>query len=575
MKHLVENIVRDAVKVLVGEGVELEIAVTYPKVQFGDYASNVALVLAKKVPSLAIGGPQELAEKIVELIKSSDKDNNFSEVNAVSGFINFTLSKQVLLRCVKQILDKRDEFGKSDFGENKTVVVEYFQNNVAKPPHVAHIRSAVIGDCLHRLYETLGYKVISDTHIGDWGTQFGILIHAYKTFGNKEFIEKDPINNLNELYIRMNKLVKEDPTQYEKSKQEFKKLEDGDAENRELWQWFVSESVRDFNRYCELLELMPFDYNLGESFYEDKMPMVLEDFEKKGLVKSGETGERYVDLEEYGLGRCILIKSDGATTYHMRDFATYIYRKTEWDFYKNLYVVDNRQSHHFKQLFKVLELAGYPAETDSKLVDFGLMSLPTGAISTREGNVISLENLVQEAERKSLEIINTKNPNLVDKEKVSAKVARASIKYFDLSHNRKSDYVFTWEKAISFEGNTGPYLQYTHARIHGILAKSAQELRESSEINTDEFNDDEMLVMRKLTQYSEVLQLSAEQQLPSLICTYLFELASIFNSFYEAVPVNSESNILKKNFRLSLSRSTAQIIKNGLNILGVEALEEM
>lgn len=575
MKEKVSELITKCLQEIAGTNSELSFDVTYPRTDFGDYASNVALILSKKVPSLAPSGPQELAGVMAGKLKELDTLGIFSEIKAVSGFINFSLSEKTLVECLSSIKLEGDNFGKSNFGEGKTIVVEYFQNNVAKPPHVGHIRSAVIGDALHRIYEVLGYKVITDTHIGDWGTQFGVLLLAFKNMGKKEEVEKDPITKLNELYVAQNKIVKENPVEYEKAKAEFKKLEDGDPENRKLWEWFVSESVKDFNRYCELLGLLPFDYNLGESFYEDKMPAILEEFEQKGLVKSGETGERYVDLEEYGLGRCILIKSDGATTYHMRDFATYIYRKKEWDFYRNLYVVDVRQSHHFRQLFKVLELAGYSAEKDSALVDFGLMSLPTGAISTREGNVVSLQNLVDEAERKSLEIINHKNPGLADKERVAKQVAKGSIKYFDLSHNRKTDYVFTWDKAVSFEGNTGPYLHYTHARIHGILGKAAQELREEHAMNTEDFLPHEIQVMRKLTQFMEIIEVASKDQLPNVICNYLFELSQVFNSFYESVSVNNEQDVLKKNFRLELCKSVAQVIKNGLNLLGIEAPEEM
>ena len=575
MKDIVFQLIKQCISGFAGENSELVFDVTYPKPEFGDFATNAALILSKKVPSVAPAGPKELAIKMVETLKKLDSGKYFDDIVAVNGFINFTVSKKHLAQNLAEIQSLGDSYGTSKLGQGKTVVVEYFQNNVAKPPHVGHLRSAVIGDTLVRIYRALGYTVISDTHIGDWGTQFGILLHAFKTMGNKAEVEQDPIHKLNDLYVAMRKKIEEHPEEYEQSKLEFKKLEDGDPENRGLWEWFVSESIKDFDRYCGLLRLEKFDYNLGESFYEDKMPQVLEELEIKGLVKSGDTGERYVDLEEYNMGRCILLKSDGATTYHLRDFATYIFRKKEWNFYKNYYVVDVRQSHHFKQLFKVLELLGYSAESDSMHVELGFMSLPSGAISTRSGNTISLKALLEEAEVRALAVINEKNPNLPRKEVISKQVAIAAIKYFDLSHNRKTEIEFTWEKAISFEGNTGPYLQYTHARIHGILKKANQELPETRSSNTEEFGGSESLVLRKLLQWNEILEMAGKDVFPSTICNYLFELASVFNGFYENVPVIKEVDSLKKNFRLELCRAVAQVIKNGLNILGIEAPEEM
>ncbi|MDQ3018874.1 MAG: arginine--tRNA ligase, partial [bacterium] len=457
-------------------------------------------------------------------------------------------------------------------GENRTVVVEYFQNNIAKPPHVGHLRSAVIGDSLIRILKFLGYNAISDTHVGDWGTQFGILLYAYKTLGDRTIVEQDPIQELNKLYVAMSAKIEEQPELRDLGKAEFQKLEAGDAENRELWEWFVKVSLDDFERYRQLLGILPFDYNFGESFYEDKMQAVLKVLSEKGLLTTGETGEIYVDLGEQGLGRCILVKSDGATTYHLRDFATYMYRKEHFDYYRNLYIVDVRQSHHFRQLFRVLELAGYPAETDSAHLEFGFMSLPEGAISTRKGNIISLENLINEARTRALAIIEEKNPGLQEKEKVANQVALAAIKYFDLSHNRATEIVFTWDKALSFEGNTGPYLQYTHARINGILRKDTSKGIDAAPAELHEL---ELGVLRKLQQFPEILQQTTVEYLPNLLCNYLFELAQSFNSFYQTVSVIQEEDEVKKQFRIKLITGTAQVLRNGLNLLGIEAPEEM
>lgn len=551
-----------------------EPVVLVPDPNFGDYSTNVALALSKKFKL----PPIEVAEKIAQTVRSLDVEKIFSQVTVTNGFINFSLSQEYLLKNLLKILEQKDNFGSPWNNEDKTVVVEYFQNNVAKPPHVGHLRSAVVGDSLLRIFRFLGYKAVSDTHIGDWGTQFGILIYAYKKNGVQSDVEKDPINELNRLYVEMSAKIEQDSSLKDLAKAEFKKLEDGDKENRELWQWFVKESLADFERYRKLLGLLPFDNNLGESFYQDKMPAILEELKEKKLVKIGETGEQYVDLEKYNLGRCILVKSDGATTYHLRDFATYIYRKKQFNFWKNIYVVDNRQAHHFRQLFKILELAGYPTPAESVHVELGFMSLPEGPISTRKGNVISLQNLVEEAERGSLAIIEEKNPNLLNKEKVAAQVARASVKYFDLVHNRKTEFVFTWDKALSFDGNTGPYMQYTHARIQGILRKSEIGISKSEKgLKSEILNlkPEELKVLHKLNQFPEVLEQVVVDYLPNLLCNYLFELSQSFNSFYQEIPVIQEKDNQLKHFRLNLITATAQVIKNGLSLLGIEAPEEM
>ena len=547
-----------------------KVEVSIPDFDFGDYATSIALVLGKQLKL----NPKDVAVKIIEKIKQLDKENCFDEIYELKGFINFRLSKKVLLSTLSEILKLKDKFGRSSNGENKTVIVEYFQNNVAKLPHVGHLRSAVLGDSLKRIFNFLGYNAISDTHVGDWGTQFGILIYAFKTIGNKKIVEKDPINELNKLYVKISEKIEQKPELKELGKLEFKKLEKGDRENRQLWQWFVDESMKDFERYRCLLGLLPFDYNLGESFYEEQMSDVVKEFEIKGLVSEGETGERYVDLESYGLGRCILIKSDGASTYHLRDFATYIYRKSKFDFFKNIYVVDNRQSHHFKQLFKVLELAGYPARQDGIHVSLGFMSLPEGAISTRKGNIISLQNLVDEAEGRALQIIQEKNPMLEQKTIVASQVARAAIKYFDLSHNRKSEFVFEWNKALSFEGNTGPNLQYTHARINGVLRKAGIS---SVSLNVDSLsiNSYEFAVLRKLQQFGDVLQSILQDYMPNYLCNYLFELSQCFNVFYQSINILREQDKQIRNFRLQLIVATAQVIKNGLHLLGIDAPEKM
>jgi arginyl-tRNA synthetase len=540
---------------------------------FGDYSCNAALVLAKRIKQ----SPKAVADKIIGEIKKIDKEKKLESILEKNGFINFKLSANYLLSNLQNILEHGQLYGSNISGEGKVVLVEYFANNVAKPPHVGHLRSAVIGDCLLRVLRSQGYKAVSDTHIGDWGTQFGILLYAYKTMGNKTTIEKDPINELNKLYIEMSAKIEADAALHEKGKEEFAKLEKGDTENRELWQWFVRVSLEDFNRYRKLLDILPFDHNLGESFYEDKMPAVIEDLKSKGLLVESE-GAQIVNLEDAKLGIAVLIKSDGATTYLLRDLATVKYRVEQMKLYKALYVVDDRQSHHFDQTFEISLRAGYITHKDTyQHLPFGFMSLPEGAISTRKGTTVSLQNLIDEAQKRALAIIEQKNPELANKEAIAKEVGLAAIKYFDLSHNRKSEIVFTWDKALSFEGNTGPYLQYTHARIQGILRRVQAEGNrvELLHPHASPLHPLESAVLRKLVKFPEVVAQVAEDYFPNNLCNYLFELSQNFNSFYQEVSVLQETNEDLRSFRLNLITATAQVLSNGLYLLGIEAPEEM
>lgn len=565
MKNLFKQAINQAFSDLFPESPEPSQDILRPKPGFGDYSSNIALKMAKKVEGVT--NPQELAEKIAAKVKELDQDGSFSKVEAISGFVNVHLSQKSLSQNLKSLLESDSQ---SEITKPGRVLIEYFQNNVAKPPHIGHLRAAVIGDSLKRVFKYLGYDTVSDTHVGDWGTQFGILLYAFKTLGNPEVVKKDPVVELNKLYVDFSAQIKENPDLRELGKAEFAKLEAGDPENRKLWEWFVEVSNEDFARYQALLKLLPFEYSLGESYYEEQMKPFLEELESKGLVSTGETGEKYVDLEDENLGRCILVKSDGATTYHMRDLPTFKNRIENLGITQNIYVVDTRQSHHFRQLFAVLRKAGYDTGT-SRHIDFGFMSLPEGAISTRNGTVISLENLLGEANKQALQIINEKNPTLANKEEVAKQVGLASVKYFDLSHNRTSDIVFTWKAAVSFEGNTGPYLQYTHARIKSILRKAG----DFEKLYTAETNQKTEELLRELCFFNEIVEQVSKDFLPSGIASYLFSLSQTFNSFYEAVPVLTETDPEKRFHLLTVCSATAETIRTGLYLLGIESPEEM
>jgi arginyl-tRNA synthetase len=549
------------------------LSITSPEPQFGDYSTNTALILAKKLKV----NPKDVANKIIEQIKKEDKKQYFSAIEEKGGFINFTFSEEFLLKNLSKIIEQRELFGSSLLGGGKKILVEYFQPNVAKPLHLGHLRTAIIGDSLFRIFLSQGFKAESDTHLGDWGTQFGLVLLAYKKYGDIKVIEKNPIEELNKLYVQINSEIESNPELREEGKQEFVKLEQGDKENRELWKKFKDWSWQEYEVVYKDLEIRKSDHDWPESFFEDKMSAVIAELKSKGLLKESQ-GAQIVDLEAYGLGIALLVKSDGGTTYLLRDLATYIFRKSQ-GFEQQFYVVDVRQSHTLKQTFKIVELLGYIKHPEEAVhISYGFLTLPEGAMSTRKGTVVGAKEFIENVQKEALKIIEEKNPKLREKELVANKVAAGAIKYFDLSHNLKSDIVFDPKKAISFEGNTGPYLMYTHARIHGILRKS--EIRNpKSEINFKSeilnLKSEELSVLRKLLKFPEVVTQVSEDYLPNLLCNYLFELSQTFNAFYQEVPVLQEENDDLRSFRLQLVTATAQVIKNGLYLLGIDAPEEM
>lgn len=545
--------------------------ISFPDDKFGDYSTNTALALGKSLKQ----NPQELAEKIAAKLRELDKDQVFGQINAVGGFVNLRLSERYLAEILHKILLEKENFGSSDLGRNQKILVEYFQPNIAKPLHLGHLRTAIIGDCFFRLFSFTGFKPESDTHLGDWGTQFGLLLHAFKKYGDISIIEKNPIEELNKLYIKINAEAEKSESVREAGKAEFVKLEKGDKENRELWKKFKTFSWQEFEFVYSDLGIRRADHDWPESFFEDKMPQVLSELREKGLLKESQ-GAQIVDLSEHNLGVALLVKSDGGTTYLLRDLATLIYRKSQ-GFKKQYYVVDVRQSHTLAQTFKVVELMGYTAPDEAIHVAYGFLTLPEGAMSTRKGTVVGAKEFIENVKERALEIIKEKNSDLKEKAEVAKQVAVAAIKYFDLSHNIKSDIVFDPKKAISFEGNTGPYLQYTHARIHGILRRvqGSGGRVQSPPPQPSTLNPFEASVLRKLHQFPEIVEATAVDLQPNIIANYLFELSQSFNAFYQQVPVLQEKDEAVRSFRLNLITATAQVIKNGLSLLGIEAPEEM
>ncbi|HEX5430307.1 MAG TPA: arginine--tRNA ligase [Patescibacteria group bacterium] len=530
------------------------ITITSPDAKLGDFATNAALILAK------VSGqkPADLARMIVEKI---DKSRFESVEVAGAGFINFRLKNDELIKELNPSPGASRHPLPQGERENLKVLLEYFQPNIAKPLHIGHLETAIIGDALKRLMLYTGVKVESDTHMGNWGTQFGYLILIYKK--HERVDEK--------LYAQLNQAAEKDPSIHESAKAEFAKLEQGDSDNRKIWEEIVQVSVKEFLKINDLLGVLPFDHHWPESFYEDKMPAVLDALKGKGLLV-GSQGAQIVNLENQGLGVAIIKKSDGSTTYLLRDLATFVFAKQQ-GFAKHLYVVDNRQSHHYHQLFAILKLMGEMQDEEGVHIDYGFISFKGQALSTRKGNMILAYDVIAEAEDKVGKIIQEKNPDLPNKEQATKVVARGALKYFILKHNRHSDIEFDWEEVLDFEGNSGPYLQYAYARLASILRKERWEAGKGE----GEFvvSPTEHELMLKILALDDAITESLKDYLPNLLANFLYELAGLINKFYHESPVMKEQNLDLKNFRLMLIAKAKQALGTGLNLLGIESLEEM
>jgi len=553
MRDKLKEIIKQAASQL-GETGDFVFDVSYPEAKFGDYATNVALVLSKPLQMK----PQDVAKALIEKM---DK-NLFESVEiAGPGFINFKLKVEELLSERRAVSGERS--GK--------ILMEYFQPNIAKPMHIGLLRTSMIGDSLSRMFKFLGYQVESDTHMGDWGTQFGFLILAYKKYGDVSVIEKNPIDELNKLYVRINAEAETDETIRETAKQEFVKLEQGDIDNRKIWKQFVDWSMEKFLTINDLMDIQAFNHHWPESFYEDKMPAVLDQLKAKGILKESQ-GAQIVDLEDQGLGIAVVVKSDGGTTYLLRDIATFIYRKG-LGFAKQFYVVDNRQSHAFRQLFAILKLMGEIEEGEGVHIDYGFISFKGEALSTRKGNMVLAEEVIAQAEEKVAQIIAEKNPELKNKTEVIKAVSKGALKYFDLSHNRHSDIEFDWEKVLDFEGDSGPYLQYAYARLASILRKAGEPITYNLPTITCSSTERELLF--KLSILPEIVEDSVKDYLPNILANYLYNLAGLINKFYHESPVMGEADEMVKSFRLGLIKKAKDTLGQGLDLLGIKAIEEM
>ena len=510
--------------------------------------------------------PQAIAADIAEKIDAS----HFEKVVATGPYVNFFLDKsQISDQVIKSVIQAGADYGQQEEGQGANVTIDLSSPNIAKPFSVGHLRSTVIGDAISNIYKKMGYNTIKINHLGDWGKQFGLLMVAYKKWGSKEAVEAKPIDELLKLYVRINAEIENNPALDDEGRLWFKKLEDGDPEATELWQWFRDESLVEFNRIYKLLGV-EFDSLNGEAFYNDKMDEAVQILEEKGLLKESK-GASIVELDDVNLPPAMIKKSDGATLYITRDIATAIYRARTYNFVKNIYVVGQEQSNHFRQLKAVLKKMGFEWSDDMIHVDFGLVTKNRQKLSTRKGNIILLEPTLQEAISRAKAQIEEKNPELENKEEVAHAVGVGAVKFYDLKTDRRNGYDFDLEAMVSFEGETGPYVQYAYARIQSILRKA--NFTPSADATYSLSDPESWEIIKLLQDFSRVVKRAAENYDPSLIAKYAINLAQAFNKYYAHTRILDESP--ERDSRLALSYSTAVVLKEALRLLGVDAPDKM
>ncbi|MBN2796248.1 MAG: arginine--tRNA ligase [Clostridia bacterium] len=504
-------------------------------------------------------------------IASNISNDAFEGIEAAGPYINFTINKAAYAKdVIEHVLDLNDDFGKQNIGNNDSVIVEFSSVNIAKVMHIGHIRSAMIGNSLARIYKALNYNVTRINHLGDYGTQFGKMILAYKLWGDRAVIEQNPVDELVKLYVKFHDEADKDDSLNDQAREWFLKLEQGDAEATELWQWMKDFSMVEFNRVYELLNC-EFDSFAGESFYSDKMPAILTELREKNIVKKDD-GAEIVDLEPYGMPPCLITKRDGSSLYVTRDIAAAVYRKKTYDFKKNIYVVGAEQKLHFQQWMQIVKLMGYDWADDCVHVPFGLVSMEDGAMSTRKGRVVKLEEVLLKAKESILEIIEEKNPTLDNKEEVAKQVGVGAIVFQELFHNRIKDYVFSWERMLSSEGETGPYVQYSHARACSLMRNIDVE---GIPVDYSLLNDEaSMEVVRHLSKFEQVIQDAARKYEPSILTRYICSLAQLFNSFYNANRISDQSPEIQAA-RMALVKAVKITLKNGLYLVTIDAPERL
>lgn len=561
-KHIAEKLASCGID---KEEIEAAIAVP-PDNKMGDYALpcfKFAKVMRKS--------PVAIAE---ELKNTFATDDAISEVEAVNGYLNFRVNRTALVKeTLEKIAEQGEAFGSSDMGNGKTICIDYSSVNIAKPFHIGHLSTTVIGGALYRIFKFLGYNTVGINHLGDYGTQFGKLIYAYKHWGSEEAVKEGGVKELTRLYVRYHKESENDPSMDDEARSYFKLIENGDEECVKLFNLFKEITLKEVEKIYDELDIK-FDSYAGESFYNDKMQPVIDELAEKGLLVESE-GAKIVDLEKYGMPPCIILRSDGASLYATRDLAAACYRKEHYDFDKCLYVVAYQQNLHFKQIFKVLELMGKPWAKDLVHVAYGMVSLLDDngnqvAMSTRNGTVVLLEDVLKKCHEKCLEIIEQKNPDLEDKENVARQVGTGAVIFGALSNSKIKDIAFSYSKILNFDGETGPYVQYTAARIKSVLRKGgAIGKYEIKNVNKDEYQ-----LIALLSTFPDVVKAAAERLEPFFVTRYAIDVASAFNKFYFDCKIIGD-DVNETNFRLAISSATLTVLSSALTLLGIKVPERM
>lgn len=533
-----------------------------PKPEMGDYAFpcfQLSKVMRK--------APNMIAEELKGLIDSE----GFERIESLGPYLNFFVDKGVFAKnTLNKVLEEGDNYGASNIGEGKTVCVEYSSPNIAKPFHVGHLFTTAIGNSLYKMFKKEGYNTVGLNHLGDWGTQFGKLISAYNRWVDEEALEKAPIDELLRIYVKFHEEAKKDTSLEDEARANFKALENGDPQATALWNRFRDLSLKEFERVYDILDVK-FDSLNGEAFYNDKMDVVVDELKEKGLLVES-NGAQVVMLEDYNMPPCIVLKADGASIYATRDLAAAMYRKKTYDFHKCVYVVGTPQALHFKQVFKVLDLAGHEWAKDCVHVGFGLVKFADRKLSTRDGSIVLLDDLLREAVEKTMEAIKDKE-EIKNKEEVAKKIGVGAVIFTYLKNSREKDIVFDWKEILSFEGETGPYVQYAYARGNSILERAGEF---SGSIDYSKLSSkEEFELVKSLGNFNNVITLALDKLEPSILTRYVIEVAKGFNKFYNAHSVlNLEDEELKRA-RLNLVKASLQVIKNGLELLGIGVVEKM
>ena len=516
--------------------------------------------------------PMQIANEIKEEIEVPTE--YIKNIEVVNGFLNIFINNETLIQnLLDEMENKKEEYGSSNIGNGKNIIVEYSSPNIAKPFHIGHFRNTVIGRALYNMYKFLGYNTIGINHLGDWGTQFGKLIEGYKRFGAEYNLEENPIDELTKIYVRINELCKEDESVLEACRDNFKKLEDGDEYCTEIWNKFKDLSLKEFQRIYDILDVH-FDYNTGESFYIDKMPEVVDILRKNNKLVESE-GAEIVDLEYKNMSPLMVVKSNGSTTYAARDLAAILYRARTYDFDKCIYVVGSEQNLHFEQLFEVAKYLDLDEKYVNGLihVTYGMVRLKTGKMSTREGTMIKVEDLLKEAVSRAKVIIEGKNPNLEDKDDVAKKVGIGAVIFNDLANNIIKDEVFDWDIMLNFQGETGPYIQYMYVRTKSVMEK-ANYTPNKDMVDLNELEENAEELVKKLYEFEDTIKQATEKNEPSIISRYLIDIAKLYGNFYNDNKIMVDDEKVR-NTRLYLTYMVGNVLKIGTGLLGIKMPNKM